>query len=58
MDKEGLIEKINARAKDGRIACKQALKLAEEEHIPSQEIGLLLNELKIKVVHCQLGCFP
>ncbi|HVN96549.1 MAG TPA: hypothetical protein VMT62_08985 [Syntrophorhabdaceae bacterium] len=58
MDKEALTKKLKARAKEGRIACKQALKIAEEEGISSREVGALLNELKIKVRGCQLGCFP
>jgi hypothetical protein len=58
MNKEAVIEKINARTKNGKIACMQALKIAEEEKIPSKELGDILNELKIKVASCQLNCFP
>lgn len=58
MDKKNLIEKINTHTKNNRISCKQALKIAEEEQIPPKVIGEMLNEMKIKVVICQLGCFP
>lgn len=58
MDKEAVMEKIRTHVKDGRIACKQALKIAEEEQIASKAVGELLNEMKIKVTSCQLGCFP
>ncbi len=58
MDKAGLAEKVKALSKDGKISCKQALKLAEEERISSRDLGNLLNELKVKVMGCQLGCFP
>ena len=58
MDKKAITEKIKARVKDGKIACKQALKISEEEGISSKDLGALLNELKIKVANCQLGCFP
>ncbi len=58
MDREKLTEKVKALSKNGKISCKQALKLAEEEGISSREIGNLLNELKVKVMGCQLGCFP
>ena len=58
MDKEKLIEKIKTQAKDSKISCRAALKLAEEEGVPSRTLGELLNELKIKVSACQLGCFP
>jgi hypothetical protein len=58
MDKEAIIEKVKNKTKEGKIACKQALKIAAEEDISSQDLGTLLNELKIKVMGCQLGCFP
>jgi hypothetical protein len=58
MNKEAVIEKINARTKDGKITCMQALKIAGEEKIPSKKLGEMLNELKIKVTSCQLSCFP
>lgn len=58
MDKEKIIEKIKSHTKNNKIVCKQALKIAEEEKIPSKELGEMLNEMKIKVAGCQLGCFP
>jgi hypothetical protein len=58
MDKVRVTEKVKAVSKDGKISCKQALRLAEEEGISSRDLGQLLNELKIKVMGCQLGCFP
>ena len=58
MDKARVTEKVKTLSKDGKISCKQALRLAEEEGISSREVGELLNELKVKVMGCQLGCFP
>ncbi len=58
MDKEKITQKVKSLSKDGKISCKQSLRLAEEEGISSRELGELLNELKIKVMGCQLGCFP
>ncbi len=58
MNKEAVIEKINARAKNGKIACMQAFKIAEEENISTKELGEMFNEMNIKVANCQLGCFP
>ena len=58
MDKEKVTQKVKSVSKDGKISCKQALKLAEEEGISSRDLGNLLNELKVKVMGCQLGCFP
>jgi len=58
MDKQALIEKIKIHTKDGKISCKQAQEIAEEEGIPYKDMGSMLNELKVKVASCQLGCFP
>ncbi len=58
MDIAKVSEKIKAVTKNGKISCKQAMKVAEEEGVSTREIGNLLNELKIKVMGCQLGCFP
>ena len=58
MDKQAIVEKVEARTKEGKITCKQALRISEEEGISPAELGALLNELKIKVRGCQLGCFP
>jgi len=58
MDKEGLTGKIKTQAKDGKISCKQAQKLADEEGVSYKDMGILLNDLKIKITSCQLGCFP
>jgi hypothetical protein len=58
MEKQQLTELIRSRAKDGKISCEQAHKIGTETATPLQQIGDLLNELKIKVVTCQLGCFP
>ncbi len=52
-----IVEELKARAEDGRIPCAEALKLAEELGVSTQEVGRAANELKIKVVSCSLGCF-
>jgi hypothetical protein len=49
--------KIKAAAPDGKIACAAAFRLAEELGISQKDLGELLNELKIKIIRCQLGCF-
>jgi len=58
VDKEAILKKVKSKTKDGKIACKQALNISEEEGISSKDLGALLNEHKIKVASCQLGCFP
>jgi hypothetical protein len=49
--------KIQVAAPAGRIPCAAALKLAEELGLSRAEMGELLNELRIKITQCQLGCF-
>jgi hypothetical protein len=48
---------IQAAAPNGRIPCAAAFKLAEELGITRSRLGEFLNELKIKIIQCQLGCF-
>jgi hypothetical protein len=49
--------KIKAAAPQGKIPCAAAFKLAEELGLTRDRMGELLNELKIKITQCQLGCF-
>ena len=57
MTQEDLKPKIKAAAPEGKIACAQAFGVAEELGITRKALGELLNELKIKIIQCQLGCF-
>jgi len=57
MTSDELKDKIRAAAPEGKIACAAAFKLAEDLKISRQEMGDLLNELRIKIIQCQLGCF-
>ena len=57
MKEEELIAKIQGAAKDGKIACAVAFKISKENGVPIRKIGDLCNQLKIKIIQCQLGCF-
>ena len=57
MGREELKTRIRAAAPEGKISCAAAMRLAEELVISRQQMGKLLNELKIKITQCQLGCF-
>ena len=57
MKQEEIIAKLKETAKDGKISCAMAFKIAKENGISTKEVGSLLNQLKIKIAHCQLGCF-
>ncbi|MGD0916095.1 MAG: hypothetical protein ABSB22_06525 [Thermodesulfobacteriota bacterium] len=57
MDRERLEEVIKGKAKDGKLPCPLCFKIAEDFGISRREMGDVLNEMKIKVSQCQLGCF-
>jgi DNA-binding Lrp family transcriptional regulator len=57
MSPEEVRVRIKAAAPDGRIACATAFRLAEELGLSRKDLGELLDELKIKITQCQLGCF-
>lgn len=57
MGREELKARIRAAAPEGKISCSAAMRLAEELVISRKDMGKLLNELKIKIIQCQLGCF-
>ncbi|MBF0495250.1 MAG: hypothetical protein HQK58_01550 [Deltaproteobacteria bacterium] len=52
-----LAKRLQAVAVSDRIGCHQAFKVAEEMGVTLAETGRVLNELGIKIVSCQLGCF-
>jgi hypothetical protein len=57
MSQEELKAKIRAAAPENKISCAAAMRLADELVISRKDMGKLLNELKIKIKQCQLGCF-
>ena len=57
MNEEEVKNRIRAAAPEGKLACAAAFRLAEEVGISRQDLGNLLNELRIKLIQCQLGCF-
>ena len=57
MTTEEIKAKIKGAAPDGKIPCAAAFRLTEELGISRKDLGEMLNELHIKITHCQLGCF-
>ena len=57
MKEEEIAAKLKEAAKDGKISCAMAQKIASENKIPMNQVGNLLNKMKIKIAQCQLGCF-
>lgn len=57
MDRKELEKTIKEKAKDGKIPCAVCFKIADDLGIPKKELTKVLNEMKIKISQCQLGCF-
>lgn len=58
VDKRKEIESILImKAKEGRIPCSLARKIAEDIKVSYKEVGSIANELGIKISNCELGCF-
>lgn len=52
-----LMDKVVAKAVDGRIACEQARAYAHELDLPVALVGAAADKAGIRVVNCGLGCF-
>jgi molybdate transport system regulatory protein len=53
-----LIETLKTRSGDEKqLPCAAAFKIARDLDVPTAEVGRMCNELGIKIVGCQLGCF-
>ncbi len=57
-DTRSFIEALRAQATDEkRIACEDAFRIAAEFGVGVADVGRTCDELGIKVMRCQLGCF-
>jgi len=57
MDRKKIEELIKEKAKDRKLPCAMCFKIAEDFGISKKEMGKILNEVKVKISQCQLGCF-
>jgi len=55
--KQQLIAAVTKASSDGRLTCEKAHELGKELHVPLKEIGVVCNELNIRIKDCALGCF-
>ncbi|MDY6826310.1 MAG: hypothetical protein SVV67_03920 [Bacillota bacterium] len=55
--KKKLRERILSEAENNKMTCKKAFNIASEVDCLPIDVGHECNELEIKVVGCQLGCF-
>ncbi len=57
MTQDEMVEAVRNATISNRLDCEKAHALAKDLNVPLRQIGLLCNELKIKIAACQLGCF-
>ena len=50
-------EKIDKHAKDGRLTCAAAFRIADELAVSPVDIGRAMDLLNIRLIKCQLGLF-
>ncbi|NWF51560.1 MAG: hypothetical protein HXY47_00560 [Nitrospirae bacterium] len=55
--KDKILEEIKKKAKDGKLQCAVARKIAEELGVSYKVVGEAADDLHIKITNCQLGCF-
>lgn len=48
---------LKESANDNKITCHQLRQLAEEKNVSYSDAGKAANELKIKIIECELRCF-
>jgi len=52
-----VLEAVKKAAKDGRITCTAARRVAGELKVTPKVVGEAADALKIKITACELGCF-
>ena len=53
-----LEKKVASSLVDGHLPCAVAFNIARELKVRPQDVGKVADELGIRVIKCQLGCFP
>lgn len=49
---------VKASLVDGKLPCAVAFGIAKKLKVSPRQVGDTANGLQIKIVTCQLGCFP
>lgn len=57
-DTSQLIEVLKQKAGDEkRLPCAEAFRVAHDLEVPVAQVGQACNDIGIKIMGCQLGCF-
>ncbi len=54
---EKIKQRIQEVSKEGKITCTAAHEVAKELDVPIGKVGQLINQLNLKIIACELGCF-
>lgn len=54
---EKIVQSVKEAAKDGRLSCTMARKIASQYNVTPKTVGDICDQLKIKIKACELGCF-
>ncbi|MBI2863064.1 MAG: hypothetical protein HYX94_00685 [Chloroflexi bacterium] len=54
---EALVKQVLNSLVDGKLSCAMAYKIADENAVHILDIGKAADEARVKISHCQLGCF-
>ena len=52
-----LLDDLNASLQDNHLPCAVAWQLAQKHNVSRKRVGETADELKVRIVNCQLGCF-
>ncbi|OPX90030.1 MAG: hypothetical protein A4E53_01245 [Pelotomaculum sp. PtaB.Bin104] len=52
-----VLEAVEKASTDKKLSCPEARKLAEQLKVPPKIIREAANNLEIKIIACELGCF-
>ena len=55
---ENLELEIQDSLVNGKLPCAVAFKIAKKLKVSPREVGDTANRINIKIMSCQLGCFP
>ncbi|MBI4286647.1 MAG: hypothetical protein HY670_12230 [Chloroflexi bacterium] len=52
-----LAQELKAAVRDNHVTCAVAWEIAGRHKVSKQHVGDILNQLRIRITDCQLGCF-
>lgn len=56
-NQQELKDRILREAEDLKLPCSKAFNIVKDTGSTTAEVGKACNELEVKIISCQLGCF-